>query len=254
MLLFPIDNSAQYKNLTSDDLTVVVRMQSLNQRIRFTRIGIYPNLRKCSISSVCSTRSLRVAWSIASEIALAEQRLSKRGSADYHKPTRKLHREWIARHDREQHNSRITASAQRCGVLSRPGRGRMGEFNSAPKFGIYRARYAVSRVRLLGCDAHCFANLLSCNRAVRTERRSTFKHASSRLAQSMRKNVENASTTWERQLQDRALSTSSASAAKTDLAFNGATLLNSCSHPISLCAWRSGCRRKRTLTRNYVAY
>lgn len=75
-------------------------------------IGIYSNLHKCSISLVCSTRSLRVVWSIVPEIALVEQRLSKCGSADYHKPMRKLHREWIVRHDHQQHNSRITTSGQ----------------------------------------------------------------------------------------------------------------------------------------------
>lgn len=58
-------------------------------------IRIYSNLRERSISLVCFTRTLRLCTLIdrAPEIALAEQRLSKCGSADYRKPIRKLHRE-----------------------------------------------------------------------------------------------------------------------------------------------------------------
>lgn len=72
----------------------VISMRKFHAR---SLIRIYSNLRKCSISLVCSTRSLRVVRSIAPEIALVEQRLSKCGSADYRKPMRKLHRERIVR-------------------------------------------------------------------------------------------------------------------------------------------------------------
>lgn len=108
-----------------------------------------------------------------------------------------------------------------------------GKFNSIPKFSIHRARYAVSRVALLRCDASCFVNLPTRNRYTCAEQRTALKlETSFRLRGRCVKTF----LTSEKGITGSSRIDELPSSAKTDLAFNGATLLNPLSHPIfSVC-------------------